>query len=282
MEENKLTILQNIFTQNGLTSEDVHIFTKWYQKYTQNMLDRTQMDNIQDRLTQYFDLFKKYGKTPSDFIALFHQKSAIILREVPTINYNIQKNAHLLNLSPDTVLEMGLKQPPFLLGNPHKHKINTDKLSEIFQTNAETIIQIAIKQPQLLYHDTAEINKKYQLYRRCYLNGLFTLNTDTPQDRAIMKKAFHQKDKAILKKYEEKLIQRLLNDPSLLFLGIDNIRLKIGYARFLKAQGQKTTTDSFRKSKKYIQEILEKAPNEFKEKNKPTYHLFSNSTNTKE
>lgn len=277
MYQNKIGILEDIFTQNGLKGEDVDVFTQWYQKYTKNMFDRSEMDDIRERLTQYFDMFKKYGKTPKTFIQLFRKRPAILLREPKTLEHNLLENAKLLNLFPQTVLDMTLKQPSFLLGNPQKHKNNADTLADIFQTSVEKIIQIAVKQPQLLYHDTKEIEKKYQLYQRCYYSGLFTLKDDTSKDRAIMKKAYHEKNEAVLQNYTERLAQRLLNDPTLLFLGVDNIRIKMGYARFLRAQNQSSTSDVFRKSKTQIQQVLDKAPVSFKEKNKPTYRLFQSN-----
>ena len=159
MYQNKIGILEDIFTQNGLKGEDVDVFTQWYQKYTKNMFDRSEMDDIRERLTQYFDMFKKYGKTPKAFIQLFRKRPAILLREPKTLEHNLLENAKLLNLVPQTILDMVVKQPSFLLGNQQKHKNNADTLADIFQTSVEKIIQIAVKQPQLLYHDTKEIEK---------------------------------------------------------------------------------------------------------------------------
>lgn len=281
MYQNKIGILEDIFTQNGLKGEDVDVFTQWYQKYTKNMFDRSEMDDIQDRLIQYFDMFKKYGKNPKAFIQVFRKRPAILLREPKTLEHNLLENAKLLNLPSQSILDMVVKQPTFLLGDPQKHKNNADTLADIFQTPIEKIIQIAVKQPQFLYHDPKEIEKKYQLYQRCYYTGLFTLKDDTSKDRAIMKKAYHEKNEAVLQNYTERLVQRLLNDPTLLFLGIDNIRIKMGYARFLLAQKQTSTNKVFSASKTKIQDILETAPDSFKEKNKPTYRLFQ-SNNTKD
>lgn len=280
MYQNKIVILEDIFTQNGLKGEDVDVFTQWYQKYTKNMFDRSEMDDIQDRLTQYFDMFKKHEKTPKAFIQIFRKRPAILLREPKTIEYNILENAKLLNLTPQTILDMALKQPNFLLGDPQKHKDNASALADIFQTSVEKIVQVATKQPQILYHNPKEIEKKYQLYQRCYYTGLLTLD-DTPHDRAVMKKAYHEKNETVLQTYTKRLAQRLLNDPTLLFLSIDNIRVKMGYARFLQAQKQTSTNKVFSASKTKIQDILETAPDSFKEKNKPTYRLFQ-SNNTKD
>ena len=281
MYQNKIGILEDIFTQNGLKGEDVDVFTQWYQKYTKNMFDRSEMEDIQDRLTHYFDMFKKYGKTPKAFVQMFRKRPAMLLRSPKTIEYNLLENANLLNLTPQNVLDMSIKQPTFLLGDPQKHKKNADALADIFQIPVEKIIQTAVKQPQFLYHDTKEIEKKYKLYQHCYYTGLFTLKDDTSKDRAIMKKAYHEKNEAVLQNYTERLTQRLLNDPTLLFLGIDNIRIKMGYARFLQAQHHTSTAEVFRKSKTQIKQMLDNAPASFKEKNKPTYRLLQQN-NTKD
>ena len=147
----KLKQIQNVFQENGFSPD---LFSRIYERMSSQLNQpfmEMSVQQVQERLTDYCNLFSKYDIKTSETEHIFKRFPRLFFNNPSTVHQNIQSLAKALNKTEYEIVQRIKFHPETFLLKTERLERNAKETSKIIGIPLNKYIDIALSQTQLLH-----------------------------------------------------------------------------------------------------------------------------------